>query len=180
SPVGSHPERAHCNAGRRSRAGARRAVGSEPRGLQPRPGTPGELTMRNFLQTGILILLTLPLLASGPCEDSTHVTAPAPPDTPAVPLPAELRLAPDEGATVGPEATAVRFVAVREDSRCPSSVVCVWAGQAIVELAVGDGAAPLRLTVGETGAEAAGLSWHATALDPYPQDENPIPVEDYR
>lgn len=37
-------------------------------------------------------------------------------------------------ATVGSQDFDVKFLHVLEDSRCPTSVVCVWEGRAVVEL----------------------------------------------
>lgn len=40
------------------------------------------------------------------------------------------------GETVVFENTAVTFLKVNEDSRCPSDVVCMWAGQAKVSVSI--------------------------------------------
>lgn len=50
------------------------------------------------------------------------------------------------GEMVTVDALDVTFVAVREDSRCPEGVDCVWAGNAAIELALAEaGAEPARI-----------------------------------
>ena len=87
-----------------------------------------------------------------------------------------------------PEADLVlRFADVLEDSRCPTQVNCVWAGQARILVGVieqGEFAGvfemntnpPLKLEA-FTYAE---YEIRLTALNPYPeQPAPPIPLEDY-
>jgi hypothetical protein len=45
----------------------------------------------------------------------------------------EIQLAPGEQVAFGEELT-VKFVRVAEDSRCPTDVACVWAGEVKVQL----------------------------------------------
>lgn len=46
----------------------------------------------------------------------------------------EVQLAPQEQAVYQPPGFMVEFVRVVEDSRCPSDVACVWAGEVKVQL----------------------------------------------
>jgi hypothetical protein len=46
----------------------------------------------------------------------------------------EIELAPKQQAVFGPAGLTVEFVRVVEDSRCPTDVTCVWAGEVKVEL----------------------------------------------
>ncbi|WP_116810992.1 hypothetical protein [Steroidobacter cummioxidans] len=48
----------------------------------------------------------------------------------------EVLLAPGERVVFGPPQLDVQFVRVSEDSRCPSDVTCVWAGQVKVQLSI--------------------------------------------
>ncbi|HEY0680966.1 MAG TPA: hypothetical protein VGD45_01405 [Steroidobacter sp.] len=46
----------------------------------------------------------------------------------------EIQLAPGEQAAFGQQELTVKFVRVAEDSRCPTDVACVWAGEVKVQL----------------------------------------------
>lgn len=77
----------------------------------------------------------------------------------------------------------VQFVKVKEDSRCPKGVNCVWEGQAVIELAIDT--KPLELTM-RAGNEAdrkksmGNYTIELVKVDPYPEGENAsIPQEDY-
>ncbi|HSB46450.1 MAG TPA: hypothetical protein VLD37_00430 [Candidatus Bilamarchaeum sp.] len=43
-------------------------------------------------------------------------------------------LSPGESAHIATDGIVVRFINVTEDSRCPSDVVCIWAGQVKAEV----------------------------------------------
>lgn len=47
----------------------------------------------------------------------------------------EIQLAPKEQAVFDPHGLTVEFVKVVEDSRCPTDVTCVWAGEVKVQIA---------------------------------------------
>ena len=79
------------------------------------------------------------------------------------------------GETAPVDGLAVRFVAVAEDSRCPTGMSCVWEGRARVRLVVGG--TPALLTVPHGGPASAdepvsvsvgGRTVSVTALHPYP------------
>ena len=57
-------------------------------------------------------------------------------DGSAATLDAPIQLAPGQSAVFAAEDLAVKFVAIDSDSRCPSDVACVWAGEVIVRLSV--------------------------------------------
>jgi hypothetical protein len=46
----------------------------------------------------------------------------------------EIQLAPKEQAVFDPHGLTVEFVRVIEDSRCPTDMTCVWAGEVKVQL----------------------------------------------
>lgn len=56
--------------------------------------------------------------------------------------PQELTLAWGDEKPVGGSVLKVSFAQVLEDSRCPIDVVCVWAGNAVVELGIRMGMGP--------------------------------------
>ncbi len=79
------------------------------------------------------------------------------------------------------------FTVVLEDSRCPVDVVCVWAGNAAVELAVGPPVGTsgpthqliLNTTVGTRVGEAWGLRVTLLELRPEPVSTRQIPPDEY-
>jgi hypothetical protein len=102
----------------------------------------------------------------------------------------EFVLSGGQEAAIRGENLVLRFSEVREDSRCPTQVECVWSGQARIALAV-------RPPVGEpttvtfttspapsqdnlTAEVGGGYTIWLRALDPYPQTTAAIPFQDYR
>ena len=61
---------------------------------------------------------------------------PSPPETvQEAPLGPEFTLRPAESARIAGTALVLTFDRITEDSRCPTDVTCVWAGNAVVRLA---------------------------------------------
>lgn len=86
-----------------------------------------------------------------------------------------------QGVVVPGSIFEVRFQAVLGDSRCPSDVVCIWAGEVKVELGLtlGDGpTVPAGLKVGETITHG-GYTLALVEVDPYPVSTRPHVPEDY-
>jgi hypothetical protein len=80
-------------------------------------------------------LIALFALAGAALACSPSTSAPlVPPDVSNVALDQDFELAPGQSATFAGVDFAVRFDSVSADSRCPSDVVCVWAGDAAVHL----------------------------------------------
>lgn len=81
------------------------------------------------------------------------------------------------------------FVAVTEDSRCPTMVSCFWTGRAVVDIKVQIGTAPPKTITFDTNpapselldtVDVNGYTIHLESLDPYPEHpDNPIPFEAY-
>ncbi|MGE0552169.1 MAG: hypothetical protein AB7R55_01940 [Gemmatimonadales bacterium] len=91
------------------------------------------------------------------------------------------------GETRAVQGVRIDFGRVESDSRCPSTVTCVWAGNAAVELQVSGaaGGGPSRRLVLNTGldpkdGEALGLRITLLALTPYPEVPGAIDGEAYR
>ncbi len=107
---------------------------------------------------------------------------------PAGPKPGEsFTLAVGETATLEAVRTAVRFLVVSEDSRCPSQAQCVWAGDGAVVLEIapagGDAAEHTLHTNPESGPGAmvlAGYELTLLGLDPYPETPGDIASDKYR
>jgi hypothetical protein len=80
----------------------------------------------------------------------------------------------------------ITFVAVESDSRCPSDVNCVWAGNAAVQVQVNSGRRSKTLTL-NTGRGAAfpseiefkGYRVKLVNLNPYPRSDRKIPADGY-
>jgi hypothetical protein len=80
--------------------------------------------------------------------DCSPTAPPATPPPRPVPLGQEFVLGPGQAARV--EGVEIRFDRVKDDSRCPVDVTCVWAGDATVVVSA------------RRGAEARELELHAT------------------
>jgi hypothetical protein len=78
----------------------------------------------------------------------------------------------------------IRFNAVSSESRCPSDVQCVWAGNAIVSLSlassgIASGSATLNTTLDPKFTDYAGYRITLLGLKPYPKSGSKIPAADY-
>jgi len=109
-------------------------------------------------------------------------------DEPAGPKPGEsFVLAPGERVTLDAVDSGVRFLMVSADSRCPSQVQCVWAGDGAVVLEIApadaDAAEDTLHTNPESGRRSAVLGRYELTLlelDPYPETPGEIAPADYR
>lgn len=78
----------------------------------------------------------------------------------------------------------LRFRSVSNESRCPSDVQCVWAGNAVVLLGLTMGEMPaaeaaLNTTLDPKITKFGGYSVRLVGLTPYPQTGKPIPAGSY-
>ena len=98
----------------------------------------------------------------------------------------EFKLKVGRQVTVKGTKLRIRFVTVENDSRCPSDVTCVWAGNAAVRLQLGTGKGSKTVTlntskspsfVGET--EYHGYKVKLVELNPYPRSDRKIAPRDY-
>ena len=83
-------------------------------------------------------------------------------------------LAPGQAATVRRADTRITFREVREDSRCPVDVTCVWAGDAKVEVTIARSGAPtetrtLSITPPDNEAQVGNLRIRFVGLTPIPR-----------
>jgi hypothetical protein len=90
------------------------------------------------------------------------------------------------GETVSIEGIAIRFSEVTEDSRCPETVTCVWAGRVVINIEIKKtGESPLfkELTFGPESPARQGkkelyasesFSIFAIAVVPYPKTEGEV------
>lgn len=126
---------------------------------------------------------------------ATQTSLPAPTPTGAFPTPpaataspgAPLSLRVGEAATVGD--LTLTLNAIEEDSRCPARVSCVWEGAAEAAITValaGQAGEMAVLTISgqnreteESRLQVGGYTIRLTALEPYPAEPEPIPLEQY-
>jgi len=109
-------------------------------------------------------------------------------DEPVGPKPGEsFSLAVGQRVTLDTVHTSVRFLTVSEDSRCPSQVQCVWAGDGAVVLEIASAEANAAEDTLHTNSESGPRStvlgrFELTLLqlDPYPETPGAIAPEDYR
>ena len=93
-------------------------------------------------------------------------------------------LAPGQTAIVDGGALSVTFVKVAADSRCPTGVQCVWAGDGAVSLragtpGAGEDTATLHTTLTPKAAKAGPYEITLVGLKPYPKQGSKIPPATY-
>jgi hypothetical protein len=99
----------------------------------------------------------------------------------------EFNLKVGESTTVKRTGLRIRFAAVENDSRCPSDVTCVWAGNAAVQLQLGTGKRSKTVTLNTSNSpsfvgevEYQGYKVKLIGLSPYPRSDRKIAKRDYR
>jgi hypothetical protein len=123
----------------------------------------------------------LSLMALAACQNATGPAGP--PDTSQSQIDT-LVLAPGQEVRVD-QLFRVGFMEVSSDSRCPTDVLCIWAGNAAVEiaLALGEGPSyPFTLNTFDHPASVEFSGYRVTLLDltPHPLSTMPIQPGDYR
>ncbi len=89
-------------------------------------------------------------------------------------------LAPGTEAIVKGGGPRVRFEGVLEDSRCPSDVQCIWAGEVVVDVTIGDGSSSRRsMRPGEAVASGR-FRVNLLEVQPYPKSTSAIQPSQYR
>ena len=89
-------------------------------------------------------------------------------------------LAPGQTATVRRADARVTFREVREDSRCPVDVQCVWAGDAKVEVTIARTGAPtetktLSITAPDNEVQSGNMKLRFVGLTPVPRQSDTAP-----
>lgn len=99
-----------------------------------------------------------------------------------VPLDAPVQLAPGQSAAFAAGEIAVKLTGIASDSRCPSDVTCVWAGEVVARLAVRNGGKTTQHEIKERESATVG-SYTIAVLEVLPartSSSQPIAAEDYR
>ena len=115
------------------------------------------------------------LLVLGSCGQSA--TAPT------ASLDADFVLAPGQSAAIESTGTTVQFQKVVQDSRCPTNVQCVRAGEAIVRITVKSSSGTKDYDLDSDKREPVhhdDLTIALVKVTPYPATNRPIAAEDYR
>jgi hypothetical protein len=119
-----------------------------------------------------LLLLAIALVACRPAESQMSRRAS---------LGTPVTLAPRERAEFPDEQLELTFVAVASDSRCPSDTTCVWAGEALVQLAVQTGSASAQHeVVAGQGVDVGKHRINVVGLQPEPMSTRKIAPDEYR
>ncbi len=123
-------------------------------------------------------ILVFCLLVATACDEKGPVG-------PTVPLNQRFTLAPGEIAVVEDTSLRLQFVQVSSDSRCPADAICVWAGDAVVQIRASSGGTPAEyeLHTGLSGRAAVlheQLRIELVELQPYPFASRPHTHDAYR
>jgi len=124
----------------------------------------------------IIALLIIALFVLGCIQENADVKG-------ELGLPFPLKI--NQTALISPEKLMLKLADVPQDSRCPSDVVCVWAGEATITLEAVKGVQlkTFNLTVGagsqNDSADFAGYTITVVGLEPYPKASNPTKKSDY-
>jgi hypothetical protein len=96
----------------------------------------------------------------------------------------EFELGLGQSVRVAGHSTVLTFERVREDSRCPVDVTCVWAGNAVVVLRVGRDqpttAVELNTTLEPNHAAVEGMELELRSLEPSPRSGETLSDRSYR
>ena len=124
------------------------------------------------------LVVSLSTLLAAACATSTGAVRP-------IGLNQETELSPGQSVQSG--SLRVTFTRVDNDSRCPTDVVCVWEGDALVKIEVseqpGDPVARELHTSGSAGARTityGGFQIELVRLSPETHSQQPIPAQEYR
>jgi len=91
------------------------------------------------------------------------------------------QLAPGEWAHFKTEDLEIGFAGIDEDSRCPSTVACVWAGQVVVRLTLRRNSRNKDVAVRETeGVTVDGYTINILQVLPPRVSSSPVAPADYR
>lgn len=121
------------------------------------------------------------------CLNAADGNPPAKSGTQVARLGREFKLRARHQVTLKREGLQIRFAVVKEDSRCPADVKCIWAGNAAVQLDVSiRGRGRKSLTLNTNGGSSLvdenhyrGYTVKLVELSPYPRSTKNIAAGDY-
>lgn len=104
--------------------------------------------------------------------------------TASAPLGDEFTAAPDQPVGISGTEHRITLKSVQSDSRCPTDVICVWAGNAEVVFRVEapgiDTTVMLNTGIEPRAARVLDLRIELIALAPAPRSDAPVAAKDYR
>jgi hypothetical protein len=130
------------------------------------------------------IVLVAAALVLSACSNTSHPDGPGVVTGIQVDAGREFEISAGQEAQVRGTPLTVRFVGVSNESRCPSDVQCVWAGNAVVNLTIAAAGtsssdAALNTTLDPKSAVFAGYRVTLTGLKPYPRSGAMISAGSY-
>ena len=144
---------------------------------------PASIFTSRLTSLGITCFL---LLACCGATDAVVAVVPSSGAARVVRLGREFKLSPGQQVSVKGTKLRITFMNVKEDSRCPSDVNCVWAGNAALRVWVtnGRGGKTVALNTNKSptfGDEAQyqGFKIRLVTLSPYPRTDRKIAPRDY-
>ena len=140
---------------------------------------------RHYLRArmfSLAIACSLLLACSGVLTAKTHSDG----ALQVVRLSREFKLRAGQRVTLKGTRLRIKFAAVENDSRCPSDVTCVWAGNAAVQLQLSAGRGSKTVTLNTSRnspfvreSEYQGYKVKLADLSPYPRSNRKIAAGDY-
>lgn len=96
----------------------------------------------------------------------------------------EFEIAVGQEAQIRDTPVTLRFRGISQDSRCPSDVQCVWAGNAVAQFTLSSGVGPaseinLNTTLDPKSAVFSGYRITLVGLSPVPRSGSTIPQASY-
>jgi hypothetical protein len=123
----------------------------------------------------VLYTLVLIILLAGCAGQST---------TSNVVLGQESNLAPNQSVSVIGEPLKIKFIEVVSDSRCPTGVQCIWAGEVSCLVEITFNNSKIEKTITQQGSSLAKTDFNGYQItanvQPYPKAGQSIDKEDYR
>ncbi len=92
----------------------------------------------------------------------------------------EFELKIGEQIRIGSDRIQVEFVDVLEDSRCPSNVTCVWAGNGKVQIRFDQDNIHLNTYLEPQETSVENINIQLLDLEPYPEHPRQFEKEDYK
>ena len=130
------------------------------------------------MRIGIRSLVVLAIVVDAGCTSAATSTA-----LPQVALDSAFELGVGQTVRLDESNTTLRMIAVTEDSRCPATAQCIWAGNGRVQLEIitdtRSDTGSVNTTLDPRALMAGSFTVRLVALNPEPGTEK-IPAEKYR